>query len=661
MSFRMRGSAREQSGQALMLVIGLTTMIFLGAFAIAQNVQQHYPLIEQDVVVHESYRAMQAGVNDYLAMANQNPDTIICNATIKTISNYPNPTSTTSSTPTLPSGSSVCSGFTPNSWLSVPNLSSNKGTPGWYLYGNPVIYVCTGGSSKCPETVWVSLTVVGVAVGGQTTTYTPGTATFQPSNGFLLNLWWLNYDQEDPTTANPSSDCTWYWAPNSSGNPTDNVGSGCVPVDFVAGETLNGNIFSNDPIFICSGTSTSSAPTVNGTISSVNPGVAIEDDPTNAYNSKTNTTGCDDVIAGTYSGNPGQPFEQVPTDDIVLEDEAAQNGCLYEGPTEIQLGLGTGTYASTYGMYVWSPDTQTGGSGTTNDLLDGSSNKSTCMPSSQGGFVPYPKNGVDFVENCASSDPYCSDASLYDPLNPGGVEGTNDVYYPDDKVDTSWEGPMASATSGDAIVEGTESGPLTIAAQNNIVITGNLCYASWTSNGSVACDSSPTSPTTDVLGLIAYNYVVVNHPVSATTGGGYGGGGFGGGQTTYSNYSQCTNNEATYSSSTTSWTLGCDLVNPVIDAAILALNAQYYVDNWDFASSEGNIYVNGAISEDYRGPVGTGSSSTGYDKQYTYDGRLEYLSPPDYLNPGTTSWTLGTISATMGTCPSSLSACKTTP
>jgi hypothetical protein len=104
--------------------------------------------------------------------------------------------------------------------------------------------------------------------------------------------------------------------------------------------------------------------------------------------------------------------------------------------------------------------------------------------------------------------------------------------------------------------------------------------------------------------------------------------------------------------------LDCDLTNPIIDAAILALNHQFDAHNYDQASALGNISIYGAISEDWRGPVGTGGGSgTGYEKQYTYDSRLTYLSPPDYLNPGTSAWGLGAVAATAGGCP--LSQCAT--
>src|SRR5580704_10299260 len=82
-----RGTA-AQSGQALVIVIGMVTMIWLGTMVMVQNVTGHYPLIEQDVLQHEAYRAMQAGVNEYTAQTNSDPDYVLCNAYIYSGTSY---------------------------------------------------------------------------------------------------------------------------------------------------------------------------------------------------------------------------------------------------------------------------------------------------------------------------------------------------------------------------------------------------------------------------------------------------------------------------------------------------------------------------------------------------------------------------------------------
>jgi hypothetical protein len=47
--------------------------------------------------------------------------------------------------------------------------------------------------------------------------------------------------------------------------------------------------------------------------------------------------------------------------------------------------------------------------------------------------------------------------------------------------------------------------------------------------------------------------------------------------------------------------------------------------------------VNGAIAQKYRGVVGY-VGGTGFSKQYTYDDRLRFRTPPKFLDPVNTAW-----------------------
>jgi hypothetical protein len=75
----------------------------------------------------------------------------------------------------------------------------------------------------------------------------------------------------------------------------------------------------------------------------------------------------------------------------------------------------------------------------------------------------------------------------------------------------------------------------------------------------------------------------------------------------------------------------------VIQAAILALNHSFIVDNWDCGARLGDLNVEGAIAQYYRGPVGT-SGGTGYLKNYVYNDRLRYREPPYFLDPVQSAW-----------------------
>jgi hypothetical protein len=78
-----------------------------------------------------------------------------------------------------------------------------------------------------------------------------------------------------------------------------------------------------------------------------------------------------------------------------------------------------------------------------------------------------------------------------------------------------------------------------------------------------------------------------------------------------------------------------------IQSAILALNHSFIVDNYYCGNPTGTLNVDGAIAQQFRGPVGTGSSSsisTGYLKNYTYNDRLRYREPPFFIDPVQSSW-----------------------
>jgi hypothetical protein len=215
--------------------------------------------------------------------------------------------------------------------------------------------------------------------------------------------------------------------------------------------------------------------------------------------------------------------------------------------------------------------------------------------------VPFPSSGVVYVQGGSCPDkegvswPACS--SAYSPRT---------ATYP------------AGSDCGTALVSGNYSGELTIAAENDIIIEGSL-----------------TKSSSGLLGLIANNFVRVKHPfcrelgkketglpegcpekwVPAETSPSSSGG------------SEC------HGGSNATGTL----TNPTIEAAILAIEHSFIVDHYDCGSSLGTLKVKGAISQKFRGTVGT-TSPTGYTKSYEYDDRLRYMEPPNFLDPIEPAW-----------------------
>ena len=145
---------------------------------------------------------------------------------------------------------------------------------------------------------------------------------------------------------------------------------------------------------------------------------------------------------------------------------------------------------------------------------------------------------------------------------------------------------------------------MTIAAANDIVVTGD-----------VTTDLNGPS----VMGLVANNFIRVQHGVTTRSG------------DTAGRLRQRRRNIA-----------ADDLNSLRIDAAMLALNHSFIVDNYDCGSPiTGNLTINGAIAQLFRGTVGTtsgGRSVTGYLKNYNYDDRLAVQQPPFFFDLASASW-----------------------
>lgn len=197
----------------------------------------------------------------------------------------------------------------------------------------------------------------------------------------------------------------------------------------------------------------------------------------------------------------------------------------------------------------------------------------TISSKSFNGTKPFPPDGVVYVDNGSSSS--CS-----------GWSSCPSVYSP---FTTSYS---TTSRCGTAMVKGNYDGELTIAAANDIIVRDDL----------VKEDQG-------ILGLIADNFVRIWHPYPSQDEAGDCGSGSGSGGNT-------------------------DLQ---IDAAILAIRHSFIVDHYDCGSSLGKLTVNGAISQKFRGPVGT-TGGTGYIKNYNYDDRLRYMEPPRFLDPVKPSW-----------------------
>lgn len=262
----------------------------------------------------------------------------------------------------------------------------------------------------------------------------------------------------------------------------------------------------------------------------------------------------------------------MPASNAALKAEAdpAQGGrgCLYTGPTRIVFNA-DGT------MAVDSPNTP------------------RSAPCGTGARVALPANGVVFVQNLPAGRAPVRNQVPY-------VGTPNGVSRPANSGGTSF--PLSgdvtpySSRNGDAFVEGTLKGQVTLATDNDIVVTGDLTYAN--------------TGGTDVLGLVGQNNVSLYHPVDRN------------------------GNELLADS---------QLKDVQVWGALLSVQHSINVQNFASGTPSGDFTVHGSIIQRWRGAVGTfdsrsGTTSTGYRKDWHWDPRLRYAKPPRYLDPVAASW-----------------------
>ncbi len=277
-------------------------------------------------------------------------------------------------------------------------------------------------------------------------------------------------------------------------------------------------------------------------------------------------------------------------------------GCLFTGPTSITLNAaGTMTVASPYTKSGAAPNNCAGGT--------------KAAPVTQA----LPANGVIYVQNVPAdpADPnYTAGCKTSTQLN-GSSTVQHPLGYPQ-----RWDITQYGCTDGDVFLKGALKGRLTIAADNNIDIIGNITYNGGTGGS-------------DLLGLVANNYVEIYHPVGDCGSSSCQNG------SRVNNYYNLDDFPGGYSGA---------FLNPNIQAAILSVNHSFRVQNYQYGDDNtlGTINVYGAIAQEYRGIVGT-TNTSGYLKNYNYDQRMKYQSPPFFLNPIDSAWQIVTWVECKGT------------
>jgi len=417
--------------------------------------------------------------------------------------------------------------------------------------------------------------------------------------GFIDFLYFTNYEISDPAFTGVNSGCVKHkWA----GRPTsDSTGKPCGEIQFGTNDVIAGPVHSNDTIRVCASRFKDSFTTSN------NPATGLK---------YTSVSGCS---AATFdlaaSGFPAysKPLLMPASNGALIQetrsDLAAENGttagCLFTGPTSIRfLDNGTMTVRSPYTKatnVVGAPAT----SGTAPARCG--TPGATGLGSATGQNINVPANNVIFVQSvpttaAASTNPNAWAASGASS-RPAGfncvglpTSGSNPTTPTGNGIGYPTTNEVAASTSygcrsGDVFVSGKLDGNVTIGADNYIYVTGQLTYE----------DSND-----DMLGLIGNNAVIVWNPVNGA-------------------------NDKLLSDT-----------GRRIDAAILSVNHTFTVQNYDNNDYRGVLTINGAIAQNFRGPVGLANNSSGYSKLYEYDKRLKYTAPPKFLSPVSTTYGVNT-------------------
>ncbi|GAA1941595.1 hypothetical protein [Agromyces allii] len=413
--------------------------------------------------------------------------------------------------------------------------------------------------------------------------------------GFIDYLWFTDYEFGDPmfNSGTCNEPYKHEWEPG--GRP-----SGCQDISFLGGDKMYGPAHSNDRMRICDSS-------WFGQITTADPGTP-------------NWTDCgtqvfDQGPPQSVASQPMPPTNSEMKSEVRVDLSAtvARPGCLYTGPTTI-------TFNSNGTMTVISPWTKVTQPSYTTGIA--SQSPSQCgsiaaLNSYAGATTPVIDHNLIYVQDVPSAtgtgiEPNRPSSSGFLPTaftctGTGASSGwqfrqsagnawprIGYPYYGNSTATTEAipPSPVSSATTpsydcrrGDVFVRGQVDGAVTIAA-TTVYVTGDITYV----------DSND-----DVLGLVGQNSVWVWNPMRS--------------------------DDVAINPNGTG--------NRRIDAAILSVGHVFQAQNYAIGGRRGNLTVNGAIAQKFRGIV---VENGGYIKDYHYDAKFKTIAPPKFLTPTTTTY-----------------------
>ena len=301
-----------------------------------------------------------------------------------------------------------------------------------------------------------------------------------------------------------------------------------------------------------------------------------------------------------------------------LKKRASEGGCVFTGPTRLRFEEVGGQGV----VRVTSPDSRATGDNCGGRLEDSSAPHitGTITLSNFEDLVIYVQNlpsaGVDDPNNDydlnnvwpSGSEPTCqrkvgspspsnnfypfvvpSDSGESSKFNSTSAPKGFPSYYAD--VNSPWYG--SSCTKGDIYLEGELNGRVTVAAENNVILTSSMrdSTASLVRGDNYG---KPAENSESVMGIVAGEFAYIYRPTDSSN----------------------------------DWVGDWKEENaqdPIFNAAILAVDSCFGSQDATYGSRNGFIYLWGSLSQKYRCVVGYVG---GYSKSYKYDERLASLSPP---------------------------------